>query len=231
MSGYWQDVPAPTPIAQAPGGVLDLAFRMRCRQLAVDHAHALAEALSAALPWLADEPSAGVHSVHVAASGNGWQRPDDPRAMLQVSRRTRLVLRLPAARVEQAATLAGRHLEVGGQPVGVGDFVRRPLAAAATLFARHIAGDAGMDEQAFLAAAARELAGLGVEVRRLLPGRAHVLRLPGGALHTRSLMIAGLSPEQSLRVQARGLGDRRLLGCGLFIPHKSIEPVGQGRDT
>ncbi|MDE0301598.1 MAG: type I-MYXAN CRISPR-associated protein Cas6/Cmx6, partial [Gammaproteobacteria bacterium] len=34
-----------------------------------------------------------------------------------------------------------------------------------------------------------------------------------------------LDPEQSVNLQRQGLGPERLLGCGLFLPHKSIAPV------
>ena len=43
---------------------------------------------------------------------------------------------------------------------------------------------------------------------------------------TFSMMLHGLGPEQSLRLQQRGLGPHRLLGCGLFVPHKSAAAVG-----
>ena len=36
------------------------------------------------------------------------------------------------------------------------------------------------------------------------------------------LMLAGLAPEESLALQWHGLGEERMLGCGLFIPHKGI---------
>jgi hypothetical protein len=36
-----------------------------------------------------------------------------------------------------------------------------------------------------------------------------------------SLMIDGLSPEHSLRLQMHGLGPLRSLGCGVFVAHRS----------
>ncbi len=44
-------------------------------------------------------------------------------------------------------------------------------------------------------------------------------------VRARSLMVAALSADASLALQQRGLGDGRLLGCGLFVPHKGIEAV------
>ena len=43
---------------------------------------------------------------------------------------------------------------------------------------------------------------------------------------TFSMMLHALVPEQSLRLQQHGLGPHRLLGCGLFVPHKSAAAVG-----
>ena len=72
--------------------VLDAVFAIECRSLPVDHAYALSTAIQAALPWFAQEPQAGLHTVHGAASGAGWQRPEGEHAQLQLSRRTKLVL-------------------------------------------------------------------------------------------------------------------------------------------
>ena len=41
------------------------------------------------LPWMVDEPQAGIHLIHGAESGNGWIRPQEPDALLILSRRTR----------------------------------------------------------------------------------------------------------------------------------------------
>jgi CRISPR/Cas system CSM-associated protein Csm4 (group 5 of RAMP superfamily) len=38
-------------------------------------------------------------------------------------------------------------------------------------------------------------------------------------------MLADLKPEESLRLQQQGLGPHRLMGCGIFIPHKGIDAV------
>ncbi|MCK7502180.1 MAG: hypothetical protein MZW92_78915 [Comamonadaceae bacterium] len=41
-----------------------------------------------------------------------------------------------------------------------------------------------------------------------------------------SLMLHGLSAGHSLQVQGVGLGCNRMLGCGIFVPHKTIAAVG-----
>jgi hypothetical protein len=39
-------------------------------------------------------------------------------------------------------------------------------------------------------------------------------------------MLHALPAEQSLRLQKRGLRPHRLMGCGIFVPHKSAAAVG-----
>ena len=51
------------------------------------------------------------------------------------------------------------------------------------------------------------------------------IRRADGTLFTRALLVADLSPEESVKLQQLGLGKDRLLGCGLFVPHKGIDAV------
>ncbi len=202
--------------------VVDAAFAIECRSLPVDHAYALYAAIRGALPWFADEPRAGLHTVHGAASGAGWQRPEGEDAQLQLSRRTRLVLRLPAQRMADAAALTGRTLDVAGSPMRVGRMQARPLLRIASLFARSVIFEGAADEAAFLAAAAASLRALGVESGTILCGRDVTLATPERTWRTRSLMLTVATPAQSLALQREGLGEARKLGCGVFLPHKDV---------
>jgi CRISPR-associated protein Cas6 len=202
--------------------VVDAVFEIECRSLPVDHAYSLSEAIQAALPWFADEPQAGLHTVHGAASGAGWVRPEGEDALLQLSRRTKLVLRLPAHRMADAAALTGRTLEVAGSPMRVGRLSARPLLRIASLFARSVIFADAADEPAFVAAAKEGLHALGVKASTVLCGRDVTLATPQGIYRTRSLMLTVATPAQSLLLQRRGLGEARKLGCGVFIPHKDV---------
>jgi CRISPR-associated protein Cas6 len=202
--------------------IVDAAFAIECRSLPVDHAYALSQAIQAALPWFADEPQAGLHTVHGAASGAGWKRPEGEDAVLQLSRRTKLVLRLPGRRMADAAALTGRTLEVAGSPMRVGRLSARPLLRIASLFSRSVIFEGAGDEAAFVAAANEGLRALGIETSTMLCGRDVTLATPEGTYRTRSLMLTVATPAQSLLLQRQGLGEARKLGCGLFIPHKDV---------
>ena len=216
-----------TPVEEdaVPDTVVDAVFDISCRTLPVDHAYALSSSLQRALPWFKGETDAGMHIVHVAGSGNGWQRPAEPGALLQLSRRTKLALRIPRHRVAAAGALVDQTLDVDGFPLRVVSIALRPLSRITTLFSRHVATAADGDEILFLRDASAELATLGIRPGRMLCGLAGRIATPAHTVHTRSLMIADLSPAESVLLQQRGLGPERKLGCGLFLPHKDIDDL------
>lgn len=226
---YWQEETKPNERAAVPDDVVDVVYGIACRCLPVDHAWALSQALEAALPWLAQEPEAGMHAVYVPETGNGWMRADEPGALMYPSRRARFLLRLPRARVPQALALAGRTLDVGGYTLEVQNAAVRPLSALTTLLARYVLSEAA-DESGFLAWAHAQLALLGVRPKKMLCGKERDITTPEGRRRARSLMLADLAVEESVRVQQHGLGPHRRLGCGLFLPHKGIREVGVGTD-
>jgi CRISPR-associated protein Cas6 len=198
--------------------VVDLVFPLVGRSVPRDYMPALHAALQQELPWLAQEARAGIHPlklVHGSAAG--------PEGLL--SPRTRLLMRLPRERVADASALAGRTLSVGGHPLELGAPHERALLAHATLYAYAVAA-AGEDEVAFMQAVAGELQALGVRTQTVC-GKRGDRPYEGRTLTTFSLMLHALSPADSLRVQEAGLGPHRLLGCGIFVPHKSAAAVGE----
>lgn len=223
---FWQEEKEEIPVFAVPDDIVDLSFAVGCKCLPMDHAYALSEALQQALPWLADEADAGLHLIHGAESGNGWYRPQDSEgALIHLSRRTRMSLRLPKERIDDAAALQGAVLDVAGYPLEVGASTVKKLSSLPTLFARHVIAAADLSEQAFLEQVVAELRDLDIRVTKLMCGKSHDLRGPDGVTHTRSVMIADLDPEESVRLQQKGIGPGRKIGCGLFIPHKGIKAV------
>lgn len=226
---FWSDDKDETTGFVVPDDIVDLAFRVTCPTLPLDHAHALSTALLDALPWLDDEPQAGIHLIHGAASGNGWMRPEDvANELLHLSRRTRLRLRLPKARLDDARALTGKQLDIAGFPLEVGKSDVYLLSALTTLFSRYVQTREEVNEEDFLESAAAELKAMGIDCRKMLCGIAHTHALPDGKIFTRSLMVAELDKKQSVQLQQRGLGEGRKIGCGLFIPHKGIKAVNNG---
>jgi len=221
---YWEERDEEKSVSW-PDDVVDLVYPITCHTLPVDHSYALGQAVVQVLSWLPEEEGSGVHPIQVAISAHGWERPAGADDLLHLSKRTRLVIRVPRHRMEDASVLVGRELDVRGQILKIsGEPAVRPLQPSATLYSRNVALNAD-DEDAFLRAAAKLLERLDILVRKMLPGKITVIEAPDGPLATRSLLLADLAAEESLRLQQHGLGPCRYFGCGLFIPYKGIKAV------
>lgn len=200
---------------QAEGDTaVDAAFPIDGTTLPRDHAQALQQALCAQLPWLGTDPLAAIHPIKVV-HGN------DEQALL--SQRTRLLLRVRARRLDDLMALAGLDIGVDGHLLRLGVPHLRELQPHATLYAYRVAADSA-DEVTFMAAVDRELAQLAIGGERVC-GKRQRMVISGRELDTFSLMLHALPPEQSMRLQQHGLGLHRLLGCGIFVPHKSAAAV------
>jgi CRISPR-associated protein Cas6 len=193
--------------------MIDVAFALEGDALPREHRGLLAASLEAALPWLSELPGAGVHRLNVSAGGG-------PQALL--SGRTRLTLRVPRERADDAAALAGRELQLGASRLRVGAAQVRELLPYSALYAHLVAAD-DADEAGFVQVITAELQALDVACRAIC-GRHQVTE--AGAIQGFSLMLDGLNAAHSLRVLEAGLGPHRRLGCGLFVPHKSSVAVG-----
>ncbi len=227
----WQEKSDPSNYV-VPDDVVDLSFQMECRELPLDHAWALCSAIETALPWISIEPDAGIHSIYGAASGNGWERPpEQPDSLLQLSRRTRLYLRLPKHRLKDAEALVGSNLDLDGFQLKVGNFQIKPLVPTNTVFSRSVRSENIEDEDVFTDELVGHLERHGIEASKLLCGLSHKLHTPEGSFTARSVLLADLELSQSITLQQRGLGLSRTLGCGIFLPHKSLAAVGTEQDN
>ncbi|MDA9982644.1 type I-MYXAN CRISPR-associated protein Cas6/Cmx6 [Gammaproteobacteria bacterium] len=227
---YWQETERPDE-HKFSARVVDIAFRMECPCLPTDHSWSLCKSIENYLPWFADEEYTGIHAIHGAESNNGWTRPNEAEgALIHLSKRVKLVLRIPGERLSQCATMSGKTLTVAGNSMKLGRYTTRTINPTATLFARRIVTHADENEEAFLQRALSELTDMNVTVPKLLPGRTSRIKTPDRHLVARSLLLADLSFEDSIRIQESGLGESRNLGCGLFVPHKSITAVKQFSD-
>ena len=212
--------------------IQDLSFRFECAELPLDHAGLLKKAVVDALPWMEHEPGAAIHTIHGAASGNGWSRPEvDSRDLLQLSRRTRLYVRVPKNCVENAKQLQGMTLDLGQFQINIGAAQNKMLSPSATVFARSVCSGCIDDEDAFISEVAGSLAQQGIQVTKMLCGLSHTIQTEAGMLAARSILISDLTIDESVLLQATGIGEHQLLGCGIFLPHKSLAAVGSSQET
>ncbi len=214
--------------------IIDLVFDIKCKELPVDHAHELSEALIKKVPILETDERCAIHSIHMAGSQNGWERPDPKLGQkLILSKRTKLTIRIPGDfREEIDKNLIEASISIDGNQLTIGKSKIKKLSKQTTIFARHIALEENedKDENKFLVRIVKDLKSRDVRVKKALCGITQEISIPGGSVLTRSIMLAELSIEDSIRLQQEGLGSHKTLGCGIFIPHKGIDAVKKQED-
>jgi CRISPR-associated protein Cas6 len=224
---YWTENTEEETRFKVPDDIVDLSFKLDCKCLPNDHAWELSLAVQEKLPWLAEDPRAGIHMIHGAESMNGWNRPEEPDSLIHLSRRSKMTLRVPGLQVGKALELEGSMLTIGGNELNLGKATVKLLSVYEVQFSRHVMTSAEVDEEAFLQQAVEELKAIDIPPRKLLSGKTQTFATPDGEITTRSLMVADLEPLEAVRLQETGIGDGRMLGCGLFVPHKGIKSAKQ----
>jgi len=228
---FWEEDEDKTLPYAASEDVIDLVFSIKCKTLPLNHAWALSQEILKHLPWIEKDPVAGIHQIHVAESNNGWMRPDDDEenALLYPSRRTKMTLRIPSEQFKATEALCGVTLDINGHALLIGSAKKKVFTNTSVISSRYVLGDPNESEDDFLAKAALELENnINFKVKKMLCGKTHSIKTPTGILTTRSLMIADLDSDTSIKIQQLGLGNKRELGCGLFLPHKGIKSLNAG---
>lgn len=191
--------------------VTDVLFEIKGTVLPIDHGYSLFLEVVRLLPWFADESLGGIHAIQGADTGHGE---------LILNRRTKLAIRISSARVKDLMQLSGQTLQIDGKALDIGAAKTRLLTRHTPLFA-HCVTTGSEDEVDFTSDIIRLLDELEID-SRFICGKRQMINTQDGIVSGFSLMLHGLPVEHSLLVQQQGLGKHRKIGCGIFIPHKSI---------
>jgi CRISPR-associated protein Cas6 len=188
---------------------VDLAFRLTGSKVPVDHGYALYSAISRLVPEIHEAKNIGVHPIRGTYSGNGE---------LSLWGSSRLILRMESEQIGQFLKLAGIELEIDSQTLRVGGVPEvRTLRSGAALYSRLVTIKGFMEPADFLEAAKRQLKKIGVQ-SELRVGERRTLRIKDKRVVGFEVAALGLDAEDSLRLQENGLGGRRHMGCGVFVP-------------
>ena len=192
---------------------VDLALPLQATHpVPADHGYHLYAALSRTLPSLHQQNGIGIQPIRGQQIGN---------RQLSLNERSRLVLRTDTEGIGDLIQIAGKQLNVAGTNVRVGVPQVWSLCPAAALRSRlvTIKLKEGLDEESFQVAARRQLNQLGVSDKAILTlGKRRTLRIKDKEVVGYEVIIEGLTAEESLDIQERGIGGRRHMGCGVFSP-------------
>ena len=215
--------------------IIDLSLAIKGATIPLDYGYALFGALSRIVPQIHGDRRIGVHPIR------GIRR--EPRRLTLVPQ-SRLRLRMPIEEIATYLALVGTEIDLDGSRlrVGIPRMVPGPdgkrltiepirveqLRPSSELTSRLVTIGQISESSAFEESLRRQLTGLGVaaepnflpstdQLNRGGPAR-RVLRIKQRKIVGYPIRIFGLTAEESLIVQEHGLGSRRRMGCGLFVP-------------
>lgn len=153
------------------------------------------------------------------------------RGLIHISPHSRLRVRLPAEQVAAVLPLAGRSVSVGqSHLIRLGNPTVFQLVPASMLAAKMVTFKNASGPEPFLALVRQRLEEMGIAGEAGIPlvekgsragePRRQILRIKGVRIVGYALQVAGLTAEESIRLQESGLGGRTHMGCGFFVPYR-----------
>jgi CRISPR-associated protein Cas6 len=223
--------------------IIDLSLAIKGTTIPLDYGYALFGALSRIVPQIHGDRRIGVHPIR------GIRQ--EPRRLTLVPQ-SRLRLRMPIEEIATYLALVGTEIDLDGSRLQVGlprivpipdgrrlaiEAIRvEQLRASPEISSRLVTIGQISESSPFEESLRRQLSGLGVTaepsflpstdpLHRGGPAR-RVLRIKERTIIGYPIRISGLTAEESLIIQEHGLGSRRRMGCGLFVPMPNHRETG-----
>ncbi|MDB9311784.1 type I-MYXAN CRISPR-associated protein Cas6/Cmx6 [Spirulina sp. CS-785/01] len=209
--------------------IVNLTFPVTGNQLPADHNYRLYAAIASKLPQLHDLQDLAINTITGIP---------DRQGIIELTRSSRLWMRLPVEAIAQVYQLAGETLQVGRHTIQLGNPELQTLKPIDTLKARLVTIKGYTEPVPFLQAAQRQLQTLNINANIGIPanhqGEPKRLTL---TIHKPernytivgfSVVVSDLSPEDSITLQIQGLGGKRRMGCGVFYPNLPVNRRSRG---
>jgi len=201
--------------------MIDLCFVVTANApLPADHGYHLYAAVSRVLAAVHEPNGIGIHPICGRLIGD---------RQMQLCNWSRLTIRIRPERIGDFLPLAGKQLYLAGLRVRVGVPMVHSLTPASALRSRlvtiKVSGDREdprpPDESTFLAAARRQLDALNISAEaQLTVGKRRTLRIKDKEVVGYEVLVQPPTADESLVLQTHGLGGRRHMGCGIFVPDR-----------
>lgn len=194
---------------------VELSFPVRGKYLPADHNYGLYAAFVHLIPEIRQQIALSILTI----PGFG-----DKQGKILLTEQSCLRIRLPISKVPLVYQLAGKHICVGGHEIQIGipeTFILRP---AAKLRSRIVTIKGYTEPQPFLGAAQRQLDSLEISGEISIPvdreGKPSrkTIKIKRYTIVGFTTEVSGLSDDDSLKLQQWGIGGKRHLGCGYFLP-------------
>lgn len=199
---------------------VDLTFKLRGAPIPLDNGYAVYSALSRICPSLHKLKSIGIHPISGIPTKNN---------LLELTAQSRLKIRIHHQQIPLIYPyLAGQAFHIGqnSYQLDIPDY--KPLISSESVYSRLVIIKGFQYSTNFIEAVQRQLDNLGIQ------GKIELLTRQDGTPQKRQLTInkegkqfkvrgfgvkiSELHPEDSLILQEQGIGGKRKMMCGIFVP-------------
>lgn len=196
---------------------VELNFPVQGKLLPADHGYGLFAAFVSLVPEIRAHSDISILTIPGLA---------DKQGKILLTAQSCLRIRVPVSKIPVVYRLAGKQIRIGKHEIQIGIPNVHPLHPSEVLRSRivTIKGKDYTQPDAFLVAAKRQLEQLEVSGKVVIP-----VDLDGNPLRKTikiqrftvvgfTTEIIGLSGEDSIKLQQWGIGGKRHMGCGYFLP-------------
>ncbi|MBD2346029.1 type I-MYXAN CRISPR-associated protein Cas6/Cmx6 [Anabaena subtropica] len=199
---------------------LDLTFKLRGAPIPLDNGYITYAALSRTCPPLHELKNIGIHPIAGIPTRNN---------LLELTAQSRLKIRIHHQQIPLIYPyLAGQAFHIGqnSYQLDIPDY--KPLISSESVYSRLVIIKGFQDTTNFIEAVQRQLDNIGIQ------GKIELLTRQDGTPQKRQLTInkegkqfeirgfgvkiSELNPEDSLTLQEQGIGGKRKMMCGIFVP-------------
>jgi CRISPR-associated protein Cas6 len=194
---------------------VDLSFQVIGETLSADHGYGLYAALT---HWKEELHTLEGLSIQTIAG------IPDKKGKIYLSDRSCLRIRLPYDKVPLVYDLAGKSLTIGAHTIRLGIPQIYLLQPTPQLKSRIVVIKGYQEPTAFIEAVLRQLEALGIKGRAVIPVNKQgeierkTIKIKRFTVVGFTLGVFDLSEEDSIKLQIHGLGGKRRMGCGVFVP-------------
>lgn len=193
---------------------MDLTFSLTGKTVPLDHGYELFSAIAHFQPLVHELNTIGIHTIA------GIPEKD----VIYLNKNSKLRIRLRVNQVRLVYRLACKSLKIGKHTIRLGIPDICLLQPAEKLRSRIVTIKGYEEAEEFLAAAQRQFEQLGIGGKLIIPKNTNSLpkrrsiKIKRFTVVGFSLEATNLSEEDSLLLQMYGVGGKRKMGCGLFVP-------------
>lgn len=196
---------------------VELCFPVRGKYLPADHGYALFAACVHLNPEIRQQETLSILTIP------GYP---DKQGKILLTEQSHLRIRTPISQIPLVYSLSGKSICLGVHEIAIGIPKIFMLQPADTLKSRIAVIKGHQEPESFLAAAQRQLDELEISAQISIPRDKKgdyyrkTIKVKRYTVVGFSMQVSGLSEEDSLKLQQWGIGGKRHLGCGYFLPCK-----------